>query len=306
MHAEAPVGKTSSMAAFTGIPRRARVAIVRTLLTLLVAICAPLAACSRAATYELRGQVLAVDRAKPEVTIKHEDIRGFMPGMTMPFKVDDPRLLDGLTAGDLVRATLVVKDATGYLSAIERTGHEAVTAAPSPTPRIDLLEPGQQTPNVALTDETGQPRTLADWRGRVLAVTFIYTRCPYPDFCPRMDRQFKSAQDVILGDAQLRDRAALLSVSFDPAFDTPAVLAAHAKQVGANPALWRLATGEPHAIEAFASRFGVSVVREGTAADGITHNLRTAIIASDGRLSAMLTGNEWTTGELIDAMRRAH
>ena len=280
-------------------------AIVRTILTVLVAVCATLTACSRAATYELRGQVLAIDRGRQEVTVKHGDVRGLMPGMTMPFKVDDPKRLDSLTIGDLIVATLVVKDSTGYLSAIERTGHEEVTAS-APLPRIDLLEPGQEVPGVPLIDETGKPRTLADWRGRVLAVTFIYTRCPYPDFCPKMDRQFKSAQAVILGDSQLRNRAALLSVSFDPDFDTPAVLAAHAKQLGADSTVWHFATGDRSAIETLASRFGVSVVREGTAAEGITHNLRTAIIGSDGRVSAMLTGNEWTSAELIDAMRRAH
>lgn len=286
-------------------------AIVRTILTLLAALTllvaggATLAACSRPAHYELRGQILAIDRERKEVTVKHGDVGSFMPAMTMPFKVDDVRLLDGLTGGDLVKATLVVRESTGYLSAIERTGHEAVTDA-APLPHFDLLEPGQHVPDVPLIDESGTRRTPADWRGRILAVTFIYTRCPYPDFCPRMDRQFKSAQGVILGDSQLRDHAALLSVSFDPDFDTPSVLAAHAKQVGADSRVWRFATGERRAIEAFALRFGVSVVREGSAADNVTHNLRTAVIGSDGTLSTVLTGNEWTSAELIDAMRRAH
>jgi protein SCO1/2 len=305
MHAVASGFETSSMAGFTPVDRRVRVAIVRTSLTTLVALCATLAGCSRAATYELRGQILVIDRNRQEITVKHEDVRGFMPGMTMPFKVDDPKRLDDLTVGDLIEATLVVKDSTGYLAAIKRTGHQDAVAA-APLPRMDLLEPGQEIPDAALVDETGQPRNLADWRGRVLAVTFIYTRCPYPDFCPRMDRQFKSAQTVILGDPQLRSRAALLSVSFDPEFDTPPVLAAHGKQVGADSAVWHFATGDRSAIEALASRFGVSVMREGTAAEGVTHNLRTAVIGSDGRLSAMLTGNEWTPAELIDAMRRAH
>src|SRR4029434_1190606 len=127
----------------------------------------------------------------------------------------------------------------------------------TPLPHFDLLEPGQQVPEVRLIDESGTGRTPADWRGRTLAVTVIYTRCPYPDFCPRMDRQFKRAQRAILGDTQLRDHAALLShgallsVSFDPDFDTPSVLAAHAKQVGADSRVWRFATGERSAVEAF-------------------------------------------------------
>jgi protein SCO1 len=293
------------MASFTAVQRRARVAIVRTLLTVLVAVCATLTACSRPRQYELRGQVLSIDRERHEVTVKHGDVSGLMSAMTMPFKVEDDRLLDGLTAGDLVKATLVVRKSNGYLSSIERTGHEPL-AAGTALPAFDILEPGQQVPEVELTDDGGKSRTLADWRGRVLAVTFIYTRCPYPDFCPRMDQQFKRGQETILEDRQLRDHAALLSVSFDPNFDTVPVLAAHAKQAGADPRVWRFATGSPKVIETLASRFGVSVVREGTTADSVIHNLRTAIIGPDGTLREILSGNEWTSAELIDAMRRAH
>lgn len=277
--------------------------IVRTFLTVAVATSTILCGCVRSSHYELRGQVLAVDRARQEITIKHGDVQGFMPGMTMPFKVSDGKLLDGVEVGDLVRATLVVKDSSGYLSSVERTGHEAVTEqAPTFT---HVLEPGQKVPDVKLVDDTGAARTLSDWRGKVVAVTFIYTRCPYPDFCPKMNRQFKAVQTEILKDAQLRDRAALLSVSFDPAFDTPTVLAGQAKQIGADPSVWHFATGDPAAIDAFASQFGVSIVREGTNADSVTHNLRTGVIGSDGTLLKMYTGNEWTPSELTEALRQA-
>lgn len=262
-------------------------------------------ACSRARQYELRGQILAVDRARQELTIKHEDIRGFMPGMTMPFKVKDPRLLDGQKPGDLVQATLVVQDANAYLSSVARTGHAALTEAP-PTPRVELLESGQPVPDVELTDEAGLPHRLSDWRRRVVVVTFIYTRCPLPDFCPRMDQQFKTVQREILADAGMRDRYTLLSVSFDPAFDTPPVLAAHARQVGADPRLWRFMTGDRDTVAAFASRFGTSIIRDGSDAASVTHNLRTAVIASDGTLLTVLHGNEWTAAELMHALRQAH
>jgi protein SCO1 len=279
------------------------VTIVRTILTLVVISSTILCGCVRSSHYELRGQVLAVDRDRQEITIKHGDIQGLMPGMTMPFKVSDAKLLDGVQAGDIVKATLVVKDATGYLSSLERTGHEAVTA-PAPT-FAHVLEPGQKVPDVKLTDDTGAARTLSDLRGRVVGVTFIYTRCPYPDFCPKMDRQFKAAQTEILNDAQLRDRAALLSISFDPAFDTPKILAGRAKEIGADPRVWHFATGAPEAIDAFASQLGVSIIREGTNADSVTHNLRTAVIDSEGTLATVFTGNEWTPRELTDALRRA-
>jgi protein SCO1/2 len=292
-------------AGFTTFHRRARVAGVRTILTLIVVGSALLSACSRARQYELRGQVLAVDRARQELTIKHEDIRGFMPGMTMPFKVKDPRLLDGREPGDLVQATLVVQDANGYLSSVARTGHATLTEAPA-APRVELLEPGQAVPDVELIDEAGLPHRLSDWRGRVVAVTFMYTRCPLPDFCPRMDQHFKTVQSEVLADAGMRDRYALLSVSFDPAFDTPPVLAAHARQVGADPRLWRFVTGDRDRVVAFASRLGASIIRDGSDAASVTHNLRTAVIASDGTLLTVLHGNEWTAAELMRALRQAH
>src|SRR3954466_8532969 len=255
---------------------------MRTVVTFLIAVSALVCGCARPQRYELHGQVLAVDRARHEVTIKHGNIRGLMPGMTMPFKVSDVRLLEGVEAGDLVDGTLVVEQSTGYLTSLQRTGHE--TPPPLETPAFNMLQTGERVPDGNLTDEAGAPRTLADWRGKVVIVTFIYTRCPFPDFCPRMDRQFKSVQTEILADSQLRDRVALLSVSFDPSFDTPPVLAAHAKVVGADPRVWHFATGAGDSIDRLASQFGVSIIREGTSAESVTHNLRTAMIGSDGTL----------------------
>lgn len=263
------------------------------------------AACSRAREYELRGQVLAIDRGRQEITIKHGDIRGFMPGMTMPFHVNDRKLLDGCQPGDLVTARLVVKDASGYLSSIERTGH-AQLAEPPPRPRMEILNPGETVPDIQLTDEAGVPRRLTDWRGKVVAVTFTYTRCPLPDFCPRMDQHFKNVQASVLADADLRDRVALLSVSFDPVFDTPAVLRAHARRAGADPRVWHFFTGERDAVDAFASRFGVSIIREPSNPADITHNLRTAVIGTDGRLQTILNGTGWTPADLLAALRQAH
>lgn len=290
--------------AFTRHKRRARVTGVRTILTLLVVACAAASACSRTRQYELRGQILAVDRERQEITIKHDDIPGFMPGMTMPFKVKDPRLLEGRQAGDLVTAILVVEDATGYLSAVERTGHAALTAPP-PAPRVEILEPGQPVPDVRLIDHTGTARPLSSWRGRVLAVTFIYTRCPLPDFCPLMDRHFKAVQDQVLADPAMRERVALLSISFDPGFDTPQVLAAHAARSGADARVWQFLTGEREAIAAFASRFGTSIIRDESDSADITHNLRTAVIASDGTLVTVFKGTDWAPGDLLQALSQA-
>ena len=263
-----------------------------------------LGACARGREYELRGQVLAVDADRQELTIKHGDIRGFMPGMTMPFKVKSATLLSGRTPGDLVTATLVVRDDMAYLSAVTPTGHAPLTEPPPAKP-MDVLDEGAAVPDLKLTDDSGAPRSLADWRGRVLAVTFIYTRCPLPDFCLRMDQDFAAVQRAALADPRLRQRMALLSITFDPEHDTAPVLAEHARHAGADPRIWRFATGEPEAIARFAGRLGVAVFREGTDPGALAHNLRTAVIKPDGTLATILNGNDWTPAAFLDAVRRA-
>jgi protein SCO1/2 len=278
---------------------------MRQVFTLLVCSLLLTGACSRGRQYELKGQVLAVDPVRQELTIKHGDIRGFMPGMTMPFKVKDAKLMEGRTPGDLVTATLVVEDSGAYLSTLLATGHAPLTEPPPPPRTMDILDPGSPVPDVTLIDETGATRSLSDWRGRVLAVTFIYTRCPLPDFCPRMDQHFAAVQREVLKDPKLQDKVALLSVSVDPQFDTPQVLAAHARRAGADARVWRFATGDADAVTQLAGRFGVSVFREGSDPSGLTHNLRTAIIKPDGTLATVLGGNDWTPAALIEAARRA-
>lgn len=256
--------------------------------------------------YELHGQVLALSAtSRPEITVKHKDIPGFMPAMTMAYKVRDARLLSGLAPGDLVTATLVLDGDEAYLSAIEKTG-----AAPLPpaglTPHVmDLLEPGDRVPDDVLTDQDGKPVRLSGWRGQVVAVTFMYTRCPLPDFCPLMDRNFKVVQQKIEADAALRGHVHLLSVSFDPAHDTPSVLKAHASTLGADARVWTFATAPVPRIDAFASRFGVSVMRQSDQMQSVTHNLRTAVIDPDGRLVTVHSGNDWTPDMLVSDLQTA-
>jgi protein SCO1/2 len=261
-------------------------------------------ACTRAREYEVRGQIVAVNRDRQEITIAHEDIPGFMPGMTMPFKVHDARLLDGRTPGDLVHASLAVRQTEAYLTKIEIVGRAPLPAgsASAPTP---MLANGDVVPDVAFTDQARAARRFAEWRGKTTAVTFIYTRCPLPDFCPLVDRHFAAIQRALLDDAALRDRVRLLSVSFDPQFDTPDVLAAHARRLGADPAVWSFVTGEREAIDAFARAFGVSVIRQDGDLKEIVHNLRTAVVDPQGRIVEIFSGNEWTPAQVLAVLRRA-
>jgi protein SCO1/2 len=275
-------------------------------LTPLLLICLAVS-CTRAREFPLKGQVLAVNVDTSELAVKHEDIPGLMPAMTMTFKVADRRVLFERVPGDLIEATLVLTQRESRLRDVRKVGFStlappAVSAAA--TSGFELLKPGDALPDESFVDEHGRARRLSDWRGRVVAITFIYTRCPIPTFCPLMDRHFASIQATIRSDRSLEGRVHLLSVTFDPAYDTPEVLEAHARKVGAHPATWSFLTGGRDEIDRFAARLGVSVVREENPAD-ITHNLRTAVVDAEGRIERVFTGNDWTPAQVVSTIRDA-
>lgn len=254
--------------------------------------------------YQLTGQILSIKPESREVLVKHEDIPGFMMAMTMPYKVSDANLLKDKTAGDLITATLVVGETTAYLSSVTKTGHsEVVIPAVQPeVSALDMVKTGETVPDARLVNEDGKTFTLASYRGRRLALTFIYTRCPDPEFCPLMNQNFLAVQKMIqstpgLGDAQL------LSISFDPEFDTPQVLKDQAQRVQADPKVWRFATGKTEDVTALASRFGVAVTRNGSPV--LIHNLGTAVIDAQGRLSTLHSTNRWTPSDLIAELQAA-
>ena len=189
--------------------------------------------------YPLTGQVLAVSPDGGEITVRHEEVKGFMPAMVMPFKVKDRALTKGRLPGDLVKATLVVTDEEAWLSTLEKTGWAPFPQAAGEAPAVPLVKTGEAVPDVTLIDQNGRSFRLSSFRGSPVLVTFIYTRCPLPDFCPRMDRHFQAVQNAIKA-GRLPAGVRLLSISFDPDYDTPAVLEAHAAAVGADPRTGRL------------------------------------------------------------------
>lgn len=267
-------------------------------------------ACSRQAEvrqYELVGQILAVRPERSEVVIKHENIKDFMPAMTMPFKVRDTALLGGKRPGDLVSATLVVENHDGqldpYLSAINVSGNVPLTEAPA-APPPDMLEKGERVADAKLVDQNGAPRPISSFRGHPVALTFIYTRCPLPEFCPLMDRHFGTLQKEIQSSRELAD-VRLVTITFDPEFDTPAVLKSHASRRRADPDIWTFLTGEPAEVSAFAKQFGIYIEKNPENAGDITHNLRTAVIDRDGRIVAVHTGNSWTPADLLADLKAA-
>jgi protein SCO1/2 len=276
---------------------------IRNMLFLLV--CMALAACGGAdrREYPLKGQILAIGPDPREASIKHEEIKGFMAAMTMTYKVRDAKEYAELVPGDLISATLVVVSNDAYLTGVKRTGNaplEKPASAPAPTASsgFELIRPGQPVPDGDFVDQDGRTTTLATFRGSRVVVTFIYTMCPLPTFCPLMDRHFATIQKGLKEKGQ-RD-VHLVSVSVDPITDTPAVLKQHATKLGADPRLWTFLTGDRDALDQWASRFGMSVSRAMNDSRDITHNLRTAIIDGNGTLVKTYTGNEWTPDQVLN------
>jgi protein SCO1/2 len=253
--------------------------------------------------YPLKGQIVGINRETRQLTVKHEDIAGLMPGMIMSFDVADPAEIDRRSVGELMTATLVVQDFTSKLKDIRVTGRAPVERAVERSATTAVLQEGDRVPDAALVDQDGRTRRLSEWRGSVAVLTFIYTRCPLPEFCPRMERNFLALQKTLRQEG-MTERAALLAVSFDPKYDTPDVLKKHATAIGADESLWRFFTGEIEALEGFAAQFGVSIIRNPSDERDITHNLRTAVIAPDGTIAAMFSGNGWTPAEALEAVKK--
>lgn len=259
--------------------------------------------CSSARHYEMRGQVLAVNRDKLEILVKHEAIEGLMAAMTMPWKVRTSSMLDNLGPGDLITSEIEVGGDQGVVTKITKLGtaRPDMPAAAAPAKAgVKLLRPGDEIPSQPFVDQDGRARTFSDVRGdRALAVTFIYTKCPVPTFCPMMDRQFAETQSLIK-EKGLEGKAGLLSVSFDPKYDTPPVLKKHAQELGFDPKIWTFVTGDRDEIERFATNFGLTLVRgEAANPDEIGHTLRTALVDRHGKLAKTYSGGDWTPADLL-------
>jgi protein SCO1/2 len=263
-----------------------------------------IAACNRSSadrTYPVQGQVLEVAPDHQQATVKHEEIKGLMAAMTMPYKVQDPRLLEGIAPGDLINATLVVTTNDAFLSEVRKVGEAPLEKSPAPPPAssgFELLKPGEAAPDANFVDQSGRMRSFSSFKGTPLAVTFMYTLCPLPDFCPLMDRNFAEVQRALRSDPT-QTKAHLVSISIDPVTDTPAVLSKHASKLQADPAIWTFLTGDRDEVDRFASRFGMTITRSQTDAIDIAHTLRTAIVDADGKLVKVYTGQDWKPDQIV-------
>ena len=172
-------------------------------------------------TFPLHGQVLSLEPAKKVVTLKHDEVKGFMPAMTMPYEVRDERLLGNLAPGDLINATLFVLPNGAYLSTITKVGQAPIerppteAAAPAASSGFELLKVGDTVPDSVFVNQEGKTLRFSAFKGSTVVLTFIYTRCPLPTFCPLMDRHFVTVQNALKADPTLKG-VHLVTVSFDP------------------------------------------------------------------------------------------
>jgi protein SCO1 len=275
-------------------------------LALLTAACGGGGATKDRREFTLQGQVLSLQPDRKEAVIRHEEIAGFMAAMTMPYSVQDAKEYEGLAPGDLITARLVVLPNAAYLEAVKKVGtaplEEAASDAPAAASGFELIKTGAPVPDQTFVNQDGAAMTLHQLRGDAVVVTFMYTSCPMPTFCPLMDQNFAKIQAKLKEQNNML-KVHLLSVSFDPQVDTPAVLKKHADKLGADPRLWSFVTGDRDEIDKWASGFGVSISRAMNDPRDITHNLRTVILDRQGNLVQTYTGNEWTPEQVLADVR---
>jgi protein SCO1/2 len=258
--------------------------------------------------YHLRGKVVSTDAARGEVTLNHEAIPGFMEAMTMPYKLNDPSVLGELHPGDVITADVLVSPDPNADYLLD---HIVVVAQARPDTKppvsYHVPAPGDSVPDFKLRNQDGHPIHLGQFRGKSLVVTFIYTRCPSPEFCPRVTRNFAALEKQLAASPALYDKTHLLSISFDPEHDTPERLRAYGTSYivsnAKNPFVhWELAAPEKSVLAEMAKFFDLGIT---TAPDAtITHTLSTTLIGPDGKVVRFYPGNEWTPEQVFADLKQ--
>ncbi len=256
--------------------------------------------------FEVRGVVQGLPPDHRTIAIEHEDIPGFMPSMTMPFTARNEKEIAGLRVGDALSFRLTVTPNDSWIDQIKKIPRAEVKL-PEPKPEATLGKPsarlkeGDLIPAFSLTDQDKRSVSAETFRGRPLVLTFIFTRCPMPNFCPRITSDFSELQGLIKADNGVVAKTQLLGVTLDPAFDTPQILKDYGAHANQDPKVWSLATGDPHQIDALTRAFSVYRQNEGGT---ISHGLATALISPEGKIVKIWRGNAWTPEEVIAEIRK--
>jgi protein SCO1/2 len=248
--------------------------------------------------------VVAVEPEKHLVTIAHEEVKDYMPSMTMPFTLPNEYYLRNLASGDEISATLVVDGSHSWLEDVVITRE---SADPSATSGYTEAKEGDEVPSYQLVNQDGKEIKLNDYRGKALLLTFIYTRCPLPEYCALMSNNFAKIDRELEKQPDFYQKTHLLSITIDPEYDKPSVLrsygAAHTERYQDETfSHWEFATGTPDQIKGVAQYFGLRYFNE---KDQIVHGLRTAVISPSGKVMKVFRGNEWKVEEVLKALQDA-
>ena len=260
-------------------------------------------------TFPVRGKVIAIDAT--HVTLDHEAVPGFMDAMTMPYKLKDPSTASELHPGDLITARIVVQqDATGYHDAELDNIVVIAQARPDYKPAVQyhIPNPGDEIPDFHFRNQSDRTIHLSQFKGKTVLVTFIYTRCPMADFCPRMSRNFADIDKALSADPALYNQTHLLSISFDPAYDTPKVLKSYGgaytgKYVNETFQHWEFAAPPAAEMPRMQQFFDIGI----TPGDNGTlqHSLSTVVIGKDGKVVAFWPTNDWDVADVLAKIKAA-
>lgn len=265
--------------------------------------------------FQVKGMVISIKPREKLVEIKHEAIPDYMPAMTMPFDVKNTNILAGVEPGERVEFRLVTTDTDAWIDDIKKAAPPSASNADAPVggpptngpfrmvKNVEPLQVGEPLPEYQLTNQFGQVFSTHRYLGQALAITFLFTRCPYPTYCPRMANNFGEVQNALLTMTGGPTNWQLLTVSFDPEFDKPEVLKAYAQSHQYQPDHWTFATGALIDVTALGDEVGLTFWHDESGS--ISHNLRTAVVNAKGRVQQIYVGNTWTSGELVAEMLKA-
>lgn len=265
-----------------------------------------LVSCQTEHTYSSKGRIAGFSDDGRTVFIEHVDIPGLMPAMTMPFTASPPAMLDSLTLRQAVAFKLTITLDSAWVHDLTPLPDDALPAYPAarptdltPVPNDRFLDLGDPVPAVTFTDQEGRTRSLQDFEGQSLLITFIYTRCPLPDYCPLVSRHFQALRPHL---ESFTPPVHLLSLSFDPANDTPDVLKAYGARYTDDFTGWTFGVPDEGQVQQLSEAFRVFAQ---VGADGEwVHNLSTTLVGADGRLLAQWQGNAWTPDDVLGALRK--
>ena len=261
--------------------------------------------------FKFEGKIISVDRANKKAEIEHKKVEGFMDAMTMKFPIHADWVWDDLTVGSEIKADLVVDESAKEPFWLENIGIVSAPDPNKPAPPVNenFAQIGKDAPDFSLTNQDGKKISMTDFKGKALAVTFIYAQCPLPDYCIKMSKNFSDLANQVNADENLKDKIRLLSISFDPANDTPAKL----KQYGigylgkdskaTDFKVWQIAVGADAEVKKIADAFGLRYEKDANNKTQINHSLRTIVIAPDGKVTKIFPGNEWSNQELLDELK---